>query len=151
MLDIVREYTWQEFLFSTDKKKLDLNYVHSFLTQSYWAKGIPLQLVESSVRNSLSIGIYTNDRQMGFARVITDYTTFAYLADVFIDESFRGKGLSKILMTFILSFEEFRFLRRFILATRDAHGLYSQFGFNPLKNPDRFMERPQPDVYKTFL
>jgi GNAT superfamily N-acetyltransferase len=150
-MNILREHTEQEFLFSTDKKKLDLTYIHNFLTQSYWAPGIPLHLVESSVKNSLCIGIYTNNKQIGFARVITDYTTFAWLADVFVDERFRGRGLSKTLMTFILSFEEFRLLRRFMLATRDAHGLYAQFGFKSLESPDRFMALHQPDVYKIFL
>jgi GNAT superfamily N-acetyltransferase len=150
-MNIVREHPHREFLFSTDKKKLDLIYIHNFLTQSYWAHGIPLQLVESSVKNSLCIGIYTNSEQIGFARVVTDYTTFAWLADVFVDERFRGRGLSKTLMTFISSFEEFRLLRRFMLATRDAHGLYAQFAFKPLKSPDRFMELHQPDVYKIFL
>lgn len=150
-MGILREQTHREFLFSTDKKKLDLKYVHAFLTQSYWAKGIPFHLVEASVKNSLSIGIYANKNQIGFARVITDYATFAYLADVFIDEAFRAQGLSKKLMEFILSFEEFKWLRRFILATRDAHGLYAQFGFTLLKSPDRFMEIHQPDVYKASL
>jgi GNAT superfamily N-acetyltransferase len=149
-MSIVREHIHQDFLFSTDNKKLDLKYVHHFLTESYWAKGIPLQVVESSIKNSLSIGIYLNENQVGFARVITDYSTFAYLADVFVDEKFRGLGLSKALMNFIFSFEEFKLLRRFILATRDAHGLYAQFGFKPLASPDRFMELAQPDVYKTL-
>jgi GNAT superfamily N-acetyltransferase len=96
----------------------------------------------------LSIGIYKESKQIGFARVITDFSTFAYLADVFVDEAFRGRGVSKKLMNFIFSFEEFGKLRRFILATSDAHGLYSQFGFRALKSPDRFMEIHQPDIYK---
>jgi GNAT superfamily N-acetyltransferase len=147
-MDILREHTHQGFLFSTDKSKLNLNYIHHFLTNSYWAKGIPIDLVAQSIKNSLNFGIYEGNKQVGFARVITDYTTFAYLADVFVDEVYRGRGLSKILMTFIFSFEEFKKLRRFSLATRDAHGLYAQFGFTPLKSPDRFMELHQPDVYQ---
>jgi GNAT superfamily N-acetyltransferase len=147
-MNILREYNHQEFLFSTDKRKLNLNYIHRFLTNSYWAKGIPIDLVEQSIKNSLCFGIYEGNKQIGFARVITDFTTFAYLADVFVDEAYRGRGLSKILMTFIFSFEEFKMLRRFILATQDAHGLYAQFGFTPLKAPDRFMELHQPDVYQ---
>lgn len=147
-MNIVREHTHQGFLFSTDKSKLNLNYIHQFLTNSYWAKGIPIDLVGQSIKNALCFGIYEDNKQIGFARVITDYTTFAYLADVFVDEAYRGRDLSKTLMTFILSFEEFRMLRRFILATRDAHGLYAQFGFTPLKAPDRFMELHQPDVYQ---
>lgn len=147
-MNIVREHTHQGFLFSTDKSKLNLTYIHQFLTNSYWAKGIPIDLVGQSIKNALCFGIYEDNKQIGFARVITDYTTFAYLADVFVDEAYRGRDLSKTLMTFILSFEEFRMLRRFILATRDAHGLYAQFGFTPLKAPDRFMELHQPDVYQ---
>jgi GNAT superfamily N-acetyltransferase len=149
-MNIIREYSYKEFLFSTDKTKLDLTFVHHFLSQSYWAKNIPLHILEQSVKNSLSIGIYKDMKQAGFARVITDYSTFAWLSDVFIDEDFRGKGLSKELMRFILSFEEFRWLRRFMLSTRDVSGLYAQFGFKPLKSPEVFMEIYQPDVYKTF-
>lgn len=136
-------------LFSTDKSLLDVKYVHQFLSgPSYWAAGIPLDIVQRSIENSLSIGIYAGDKQIGFARVITDLATFGYLADVFVDEAYRGKGLSKKLMEFILSFEELKLLRRMILATRDAHGLYAQYGFKPLALPDRFMEFPRPDVYK---
>lgn len=153
------------FLFSTDKSLLDLRYVHSFLSeQSYWAAGIPLEIVQRSVENSLCIGIYENKatdtavirnapagrKQVGFARVVTDLATFGYLADVFIDEAHRGKGLSKALVAFIFSFEELALLRRFILATKDAHGLYAQYGFNPLKSPERFMEIARPDIYKQF-
>jgi hypothetical protein len=147
-MEIIREHNEHGFVFSTDKAKLNLPYVHNFISQSYWAQGIPIHLIEQCVQNSLCFGIYKGDQQVGFARVITDYTTFAYLADVFVDEAYRGKGLSKSLMKFIFSFEEFKLLRRFILATRDAHGLYSQFGFTPLKAPDKFMEIHRPDVYQ---
>jgi GNAT superfamily N-acetyltransferase len=95
----------------------------------------------------LCIGIYYDDHQVGFARLITDFATFAYLGDVFVDEQYRGKGLSKALMQFILSFEFINGLRRIILATSDAHGLYEQFGFQSLKRPDRYMEIHHPDVY----
>lgn len=147
-MNIVREHTDHDLLFSTDRLKLDIPFIHAFLSQSYWAKDIPVDILETSIQNSLSIGIYIERKQIGFARVITDFSTFAYLADVFIDDAFRGRGISKKLMEFILSFEEFGKLRRFILATLDAHGLYSQFGFCPLKSPDRFMEIHQPDIYK---
>lgn len=145
----IREYFTGEFQFSTDKKLLDVNYIHSFLSsKSYWAEGIPITLVNRSIENSLCIGVFREGKQIGFARIVTDYTTFGYLADVFIDETVRGKGLSKKLMQFALSFEEVKLFRRMILATKDAHSLYAQFGFRPLKAPDRFMERHQPDVYK---
>jgi GNAT superfamily N-acetyltransferase len=140
------------FHFSTDKKLLDVNYIHRFLSErSYWAAGIPIDLVRRSIENSLCLGIYQNTKQVGFARLVTDFSTFGYLADVFVDEAFRGKGLSKQLMNFIFSFEELKFLRRFILATKDAHGLYSQYGFALLKNPERFMERAQPEIYKQMI
>lgn len=151
-MNTIREHLENGFLFSTDNSKLDVKYVHSFLSQSYWAKGIPIELIERSIQHSLSFGIYTaQGKQIGFARVVTDYTTFAYLADVFVDEAFRGKGLSKMLMRFIFSFEQFKGLRRFILGTRDAHSLYAQFGFAPIKAPDRFMEIHQPNVYQPAL
>ena len=137
------------FLFSTEKTLLDLQYIHQFLSErSYWAKGVPQALLERAVANSICIGVYHNKRQVGFARVITDTATFGYLADVFIDDGYRGKGLSKRLMEFILSFEETKMFRRFMLATRDAHSLYAQYGFTPLSSPDRFMEKHQPEVYK---
>ena len=121
------------FLYSTDKSKLNVPYIHAFLCEkSYWAQGIPLDFVERSIENSVSIGIYSikdGMSQIGFARVITDFTTFAYLGDVFVDEAYRGKGISKNLMSFILEMEGIKTLRRFILATSDAHTLYSRFGF----------------------
>jgi GNAT superfamily N-acetyltransferase len=155
-MNIRHEQYRNGFFFSTDKSLLDLHYVHSFLSErSYWAAGIPLQIVERSVENSLCVGIYENKPsagkgQVGFARVVTDLATFGYLADVFIDEAHRGKGLSKALVAFILSFEELALLRRFILATKDAHSLYAQYGFNPLKSPERFMEIARPDIYTQF-
>jgi len=136
------------FLYSTDKSKLDVDYVHHFLSsRSYWSPDVPREIVAKSIENSLAIGIYKDNRQVGFARVVTDYATFGYLADVFVDESFRGVGLSKKLMDFILSFDFVPGLRRFLLATKDAHGLYEQFSFKALQKPDRFMEIHQPDVY----
>ncbi len=148
-MENIRESLLGEYLFSTDKSLLDAAYIHSFLSErSYWAAGIPLSLVQKSIENSLCIGIYKDKRQVGFARIITDYTTFGYLADVFVDEAFRKNGLSKKLMIFIQSFEELKWFRRFVLATKDAHGLYAQFGFKPLGRPGLFMEVHNPDVYK---
>jgi GNAT superfamily N-acetyltransferase len=121
--------------------------VHRFLTASYWAQGIPLETVRRSIDNSLCFGIYRGGEQAGFARVITDRTTFAYLADVFIVEAFRGRRLSKWMMQCILAHPELQGLRRWTLVTRDAHGLYRQFGFCPLQSPERWMEKHDPEVY----
>ena len=146
-MNIIREDTVNGFLFSTDKARLDLPYIHSFLTQSYWSKGVPMHVISRSIENSLAVGIYHHGKQIGFARVITDHATFGYLADVFVDQTFRGQGVSKSLMRFIFSLEGFESFRRILLATKDAHGLYAQFGFKPLKSPDKFMEIHNPDIY----
>jgi GNAT superfamily N-acetyltransferase len=135
------------FLVSTDPARLDLGLVHGFLTRSYWAEGIPRETVERSVRNALSFGLYDWERQVGFARVITDAATYAYLADVFVIESHRGRGLSKWLMRAILDHPDLQGLRRFSLATKDAHGLYAPFGFRSLAEPSRHMEILRPDAY----
>lgn len=137
-----------EFQVTTDPARLDIDFIHGYLVRSYWSEGIPREIVERSVANSLCFGVYEADKQVGFARVITDYTTFAYLADVFIIESHRGRGLSKFLMECILSEPRLQGFRRWTLATRDAHALYAQFGFKALAKPDRFMEIHNPDVYK---
>ena len=141
---------WQKnsFTIDTEKSKLDIEYIHAFLSQSYWAENIPLPIVERSIEGSLCFGVYELEKQIGFARVITDGATFAYLADVFIDMSYRGRGLSKWLMECILSYPSLQGLRRFMLATKDAHNLYVQFGFTPLTFTDRWMHRHQPDIYK---
>lgn len=144
---MIKESTLNDFLYSTDKAKLNVRYVHEFLRNSYWAKGISDVVVRESIENSLCIGIYHRDQQVGFARLITDFATFAYLADVFVDEIYRGRGVSKGLMQFILSFQFVSGLRRILLATRDAHGLYEQYGFQSIQRPDRYMEIHQPDVY----
>lgn len=129
-----------EFLYSTDKTKLDVGYIHHFLAQeSYWAKNIPIEIVKQSIEGSLCFGVYHQNKQIGFARVITDYATFGYLADVFIDKDFRGKGLSKELMSFIMEQDSIKKLRRFMLATLDAHSLYEQFGFQKLEGDKRLM------------
>jgi GNAT superfamily N-acetyltransferase len=136
-----------EFEISTDAARLDVPAVHSFLTASYWAKGIPLPVVERSVRNSICFGIYRGHEQVGFARVITDRATFAYLADVYVVAGFRGRGLAKWLMRCILTHPDLQGLRRWSLVTRDAHQLYQAFGFQPLQAPERWMEMHDPQVY----
>ncbi len=125
---------------STDKSLLDIEVIYNFLSLSYWAKGRPLSILKKSINNSLCFGVYLDNKQVGFARVVSDYATFAYLADVFILEEHRGKGLSKKLVTAILENPELKTIRRWMLATKDAHDLYSKFGFRLLKNPERFME-----------
>jgi len=128
------------FLYSTDKSKLDVNYIHHFLSEeSYWAKHIPMDIVKKSIDGSLCFGIYEGEKQVGFARVITDYATFGYLADVFVDNNYRGKGLSKHLIQFIMASDVVKGLRRFMLATLDAHTLYEQFGFERLEGDKRLM------------
>ena len=135
-----------EFLISTDRSRLDLDVIHGFLTNCYWAKGIPREVVARSIEHSLCFGVYDGKRrvQVGFARVVSDFATVAYLGDVFILESHRGRGLSKWLMECIMQHPALQNLRRWILLTRDAHGLYSQFGFTPVKAPERYMELHRP-------
>jgi GNAT superfamily N-acetyltransferase len=132
---------------STDPGRLDRESIHAFLRESYWAPGIPRDVVDRSIDNALCFGIYDGERQVGFARVVTDRSTFAYLADVFVLESHRGRGLSKWLMEVIRGHPDLQGLRRWSLATRDAHGLYEQFGFRRPAHPDRLMEIVDPDVY----
>ena len=136
-----------EFEISTDPARVDVTTVHAFLTNSYWAKGIPLGTLRRSLQHSLCFGVYRGVQQVGFARVITDYATFAYLADVFVLGEFRGRGLAKWLMECIVAHPDLQDLRRWCLVTRDAHGLYGQFGFKPLPAPERWMELHDPDVY----
>lgn len=133
---------------STDKNSMDIDFIHGYLSRSYWAEGIPKEVVMRSVKGSLCFGVFDNTRQVGFARMITDEATFAYLADVFIIEEYRGKGLSKWLIEVILSYPGLQGLRRMMLATRDAHKLYEQFGFTPVTNPDRWMQIHNPEAYK---
>jgi GNAT superfamily N-acetyltransferase len=138
-----------DYSISTDKDRLDIPYIHSFLTtSSYWAQGIPFQTVAKSINGSMCFGVYEGNRQVGFARVITDTAVFAYLADVFIDPAYRGRGLSKWLMETIVAHPDLQGLRRFLLSTRDAHGLYAQYGFTALTFVDRWMCIHNHDVYK---
>ena len=137
-----------EFTISTDKSRLQLDVIQAFMSEeSYWAKSRTLEQTRTAIENSICFGVYEGERQIGFARVVSDQATFAYLGDVFILNEFRGRGLSKWLMETIVSHPDLQGLRRWLLATRDAHGLYSQFGFGPLRFPERWMERPAPDAY----
>jgi GNAT superfamily N-acetyltransferase len=132
---------------STDSASMDVDAVHAYLSRSYWAKEIPRELVAKSVRESLCFGIFQGDAQVGFARVITDRATFAYLCDVYVLEDHRGHDLGKRLMEAIIAHPDLQGLRRIVLATRDAHGLYEKFGFTPLRKPEIFMEIHWPDRY----
>lgn len=133
---------------STEKPRLDVGAIHAFLSRSYWSPGIPLEVVQRAIDHSLCFGVFHGADQVGFARVITDRTTFAYLADVYILEGHRGKGLSKWLMSVIMGHADLQGLRRFMLATRDAHGLYRSFGFREPAHPSRLMEIVKPNAYQ---
>jgi GNAT superfamily N-acetyltransferase len=135
-------HSWQRdnYLISTDKALLNLEAIHELLGTSYWAAERPLALTRRSIEHSLAFGVYDGERQIGFARLVTDYTTFAYLADVMIADSYRGQGLGKWLVEAMLSHPEVQGVRRWLLITRDAHGLYSQFGFVGLDEPERYMQ-----------
>jgi GNAT superfamily N-acetyltransferase len=159
--EAVMEYRRSEFLVSTSRERLNLDVVHGFLTNCYWAKGIPREVVARSIEHSLCFGIYEEiprlakdarhgaPARVGFARVVSDFATVAYLGDVFVLESHRGRGLSKWLMQCVVEHPALQNLRRWILLTRDAHGLYSQFGFTAVKAPELYMELHRPDIYET--
>lgn len=141
------------YLITTDNAKMNIDVIHAYLRTSYWAEGIPKEIVEKSVANSLCFGVFYNTQQIGFARLVTDKATFAYLGDVFILPGHRGNGLSKWLMETILAHPEVQGLRRWILATRDAHGLYEQFGWSRFTEDvcKRFMQKHNANVYKTTI
>jgi GNAT superfamily N-acetyltransferase len=142
------EFHKGNFTISTDKNKLQINVIHKFLSKTYWAKNIPVNIVQTSIENSLCYGVYSKEMQIGFARIVTDYSTFAFLADVFILEEFRGKGLSKWLMNCILENIELRKIRGWLLKTADAHDLYKKFGFTAPARPERIMELKIIESYK---
>jgi GNAT superfamily N-acetyltransferase len=136
------------FEISTDKSRLDIDCIHAYLSkESYWAKNIPIEMVQKSIEGSICFGVYHNGRQVGYARMISDCASFGYLADVFIIAEYRGKGLSKWLMEEIVNYPAFQPLRRWMLATRDAHGLYKQFGFTELDKPERIMQKIKLNPY----
>lgn len=142
------QFVHNGYLLSTDKNLLQIDTIHAFLSdKSYWAKDVPKDIVEKSLINSLCFGVYFNDIQVGFARVISDYATFAYLCDVFIIDEYRGKGLSKWLMEKIMQHPDLQNLRRFTLGTRDAHELYRKFGFREPDNACNNMEIRESDIY----
>ncbi|MFN2512678.1 MAG: GNAT family N-acetyltransferase [Pyrinomonadaceae bacterium] len=147
MAQIIRMWQRGEFSISTDRDRLDLLLIHKFLSkESYWAQGRAVETVKRSMENSLNFGLYNGQQQIGFARVVTDYATFGWLADVFVLDAYRGRGLGKWLVEVILSHPELQKFRRWVLATKDAHEIYRQFGFIELKRPERWMERPDPKM-----
>ncbi|MFI5209546.1 MAG: GNAT family N-acetyltransferase [Gemmatimonadales bacterium] len=143
------EWRRGECTISTDPLRIDLDVVHGYLSTSYWAAEIPRELVARSIANSVAFGIYHGAVQVGFSRVITDRATFAYLADVFVLEEFRGRGLARWMMEVIVAHPELQGLRRWMLATRDAHGLYRQHGFEPVANPGALMQILRTDMYRS--
>jgi GNAT superfamily N-acetyltransferase len=146
-LSVSAEASSGVYVISGDKQRLDVPLIHAFLTQSYWSPGIPIGVVKRAIAGSMCFGIYTGKAQVGFARVITDQATFAYLADVFVLEPHRGKGLATRLMQVIELHPQLQGLRRRILATRDAHSLYKKFGYTALSAPERIMEKLDANVY----
>lgn len=137
-----------EFTISTDDRLLDLDVIHDFLSnESYWATDRSIEKTRTAIENSICFGLYHNSRQIGFARVVSDKATFAYVGDVFVIEEYRGRGLSKWLMQTIVEHPDLQGLRRWVLATRDAHELYRQFEFSELRFPERWMEKTAPNAY----
>jgi GNAT superfamily N-acetyltransferase len=136
-----------EYEISTDTNRFDLAAIHDFLGRAYWSPGVPLAVVKRAIEHSLCFGVFHCGGQVGFARVVTDRATFAYLADVYVLEAHRSRGVAKKLIRCIMDHEDLQGLRRFMLATRDAHALYAQFGFVPLARPERMLEKHDADVY----
>jgi len=145
---MIHELRYCEILVSTDPTRLDVDVIHGFLSESYWAAGIPRATVERSIRHSICFGAFEEDRQVGFARVISDRATYAYVADVFVLPTHRGRSIGKRLMACIASHPELQDLRLWTLFTRDAHGLYRQYGFQGARYPDRLMEKRQARAYR---
>lgn len=141
----------QPYEISSDTGRLDITAIHAFLSKTYWSPGIPFETLERAVRNSVCVGAYAGKQQVGFARAVTDKATFAYLADVYVLEEHRGKGLSRRMIEAMTELPELQGLRRMMLATRDAHGLYEKFGFTGLAAPNRFMELHNPNAYSGQL
>ena len=142
-------YQQGEFEVSTDPARLDVEAIHQFLAhESYWAQGVDRAVLEKALAHSLNFGLYAGPRQIGLARVVTDYATFACLCDVYVHADFRGRGLGQWLMSCVVAHPELQGVRRFSLVTRDAHGLYAQFGWTPLARPERHMERLPANYYQ---
>jgi len=143
---MISEWRRDEYTISTDRERLNASLIHNFLSnRAYWARGRSLEVVKRAIEHSLNFGVYKDGEQIGFARVVTDYATFAWLADVFILDEYRGRGLSKWLIEVIVSHQQLQGFRRWVLATKDAHELYRRFGFAELNEPARWMERLDPD------
>jgi GNAT superfamily N-acetyltransferase len=144
--------SWErgDYTISTDRSRLDVELIHDFISnQSYWGQGRALEVVARCLDNSLNFGIYKGAQQVGFARVVTDYATFAWIADVFVVTEQRGRGLSKWLLEVMLAHPQLQGFRRWVLATKDAQSLYAQFGFIALHRPERWMERPDPNMQES--
>jgi GNAT superfamily N-acetyltransferase len=144
--------SWErgDYVISTDRSRLDVELIHDFISNtSYWGQGRTVEVVQRSLDNSLNFGIYSDNKQVGFARVVTDYATFAWIADVFVLPEHRGRGLSKWLMEVVISHPRLQGFRRWVLATKDAHSLYARFGFIPMHRPERWMERPDPNMQES--
>ena len=137
----------ENYRISTNKDEMDIKSIHSYLTSCYWSRGVSENIIQLAIDNSLCFGVFQQKEQVGFARLITDYATFAYLADVYILEKHKGKGLSKWMLKEIMEYPQLQGLRRIVLATRDAHSLYEKFGFKELSSPETFMEIWSPNVY----
>ncbi|MBD2337587.1 GNAT family N-acetyltransferase [Calothrix sp. FACHB-156] len=144
----MKEELKHRFYISTDKSKLDIAMIHDFLRNSYWAENIPLAILEKSIANSLCFGLYEEQQQVGFARVITDYATSAFLKDVFILEPYRGQGLGTWFVQFILNYPELQDVQKWLLGTKDAHGLYRRYGFKKSTAPEKLMMRSNPNAYQ---
>jgi GNAT superfamily N-acetyltransferase len=142
------QWTRGEFTVSTDPDRIDVDLAHRFLTESYWAEGIPREVVERSIRGALSFGLYYGEQMVGLARVITDRATFAYLSDVFVIEAYRGRGLATWMIEVVHAHPELQGLRWWLLATRDAHALYRQLGYSALDSPEKLLERKFKNVYR---
>ena len=136
-----------DYEISSERGRMDVAAIHAFLTRTYWARGIPLETVQRAIENSLCFGVFQGEAQVGFARVITDQATFAYLADVYLLDEHLGKGLARRLVQAVLAHPRLQGLRRWLLVTRDAHALYRPHGFEPVAHPDRIMEIHRPDAY----
>ena len=139
-----------EFEISTDPARLDIGMIHDFLRTSYWAPDVPREIIEKSIQNSFCFGVYYGPQQVAFARVITDFATMAYLSDLFVIPEFRAQGISKMLVKAIVDHPRLQGLRRWLLVTLDAQGLYTQFGFKPISNPEMFMTIHHPDIHRSI-
>lgn len=139
----------ERYKIKTGYENMDIKSIHSYLSNdSYWAKGIPYSIVDNALNNSFCIGVFDMKKQIAFARLVTDYNTFAYLADVYVLEEYRKQGISKLMMGYIMQLNSVKKIRRFMLATLDAHELYKQYGFTVPKYPDRLMEITKPNIYQ---